>query len=256
MSLGDSKRRNSPSEAFHCFEEAEASAKLVRAGHPLLYGHALKYLANQHCLLGRLDTALALNTRSLRWVRKSGDRTAEGRVLDDRAIIFRQRGNVRYAISLRQRAACLLEKAGDKISLAMVYNNLGKDYDSQDSFAEAEKWWREGLRLKERETSDSPDIGRTCFNIGELLRYTGKTREAIPFLTRARARARMHRDRVIETRSLYSLAAVAYSCGKDLQAKRFLSLAETQARSVEDWYGRPGRVEWAQEIYDTIMRGS
>jgi len=255
MSLGDSKRRANPRDALHCFEQAEAAARTLRADHPLMYGHSLKYLAAQHYVLGDLDIALALNTKSLTWVRKSGDQATEGRVLDDRAIIYRQRGNIHYAIRLRMQSVALLEKAGDTISLAMVYNNLGKDYDRLDNFSEAEKWWRKSLVLKEKETSDSPDIGRTCFNIGELLRHTERREEALPFLTRARARARMHDDRVIEARALYSMAAIAFTRGKVAQAKRLVNLAAAKAGSAEDWHGHPARVKWAQEIQDMVTGG-
>ena len=255
MSLGDSKRRSKPEDALYCFEQAEAAARPLRTDHPLTYAHSLKYLAAQHYVLGRLDEALALNTKSLRWVRESGDHAAEGRILDDRAIIFRQRGNISYAIRLRFKSVALLQKAGDRISLAMVYNNLGKDYDARDEFAEAERWWRESLDLKEKETSNSPDIGRTCFNIGELLRHTGRTDEAVPFLTRARRRSRMHHDLVIEARTLYSLAAIAFSRGNMPQARRLLDLAATKGNAAEDWHSHPFRVSWAQKIEDMIKGG-
>jgi len=183
MSLGDSKRRSEPKAALQCFEEAEATAQTLRADQPLLYAHSLKYLAAQYYVLGDLDRALAVNTKGLKWVRKSRNQAAEGRIIDDRALIFRQRGNIDHAIRLRFDSVRLLKKAGDLISLAMVYNNLGKDYDTLDQFVEAERWWRESLRLKEEHTSNSPDIARTCFNIGELLRHTGRIEEALPYLT-------------------------------------------------------------------------
>lgn len=255
MALGDSKRRTSPNEAFQCFEQAETLAKLSREHDPLMYGHSLKYLSAQHYVLGSLDNALKLNTKSLKWVRRSGDQFTEGRVLDDRAIFYRQKGNINYAIKLRKRAIVLLEKDGDMISLAMVYNNLGKDYDFQDNFKEAERWWRKSLKLKEKETSNSPDIGRTCFNIGELLRHTGNTKEAVPFLARAIDRAKMHDDRIIQARALFSMAAVVFSNGKAEQARRLLKLAATKAAATDDWQSSPGRLEWAQEI-EKMIAGS
>lgn len=256
MALGGSKRRSSPDEAFRCFEQAEIPARHLRQRNPLIYGHSLKYLAAQHYVLGSLDNALKINTKCLKWVRRSGDKSTEGGVLDDRAIFYRQRKNVRYAIKLRKRAIELLEKTGDMISLAMVYNNLGKDYDFLENFKEAERWWRKSLKIKEKETSNSPDLGRTCYNIGELLRHTGRTKDAVPFLIRARARARMHDDGIIQARAIFSMAAVAFSNGKTEQARRLLKLAATKATATVDWQSSPGRLEWAQEIEEMIAGGT
>ncbi len=255
MTLGDSKRRTNPNDALKYFQKAEIIIKNIRHKYPLIYGHALKYLAAQNYIMGSLKVALSINTKCLKWIKKGKDKNTEARALDDRAIIFRQSGNINYAIKLRKRAINILEKTGDLISLSMVYNNLGKDYDFLENFPEAEKWWRKSITLKERETSNGPDLGRSYYNLAELLRHVGRFDEAQKYFFYAIYRARKHNDYIIQVRFLYSIAAVAYKRGKKNQARRYIILAQSKALKVEDWNSNPGRLEWAKEIEEMIING-
>jgi tetratricopeptide (TPR) repeat protein len=150
----------------------------------------------------------------------------------------------------------VLKKAGDLINLAMVYNNLGKDYDSLDQFDQAEKWWRLSLNLKEKYTSNSPDTAWTHFNLGELLRHTGRIEESVGHLVSARRRARMLHDRVVEARAIYSLAAIALYNGRKAQAKQLVALAVRKASEAEDWHGDNSRVRWTQKIEKMVKKGA
>jgi len=142
MALGDTMRRRDPSSALAEFRRAECVARRLRTEKPLLYARTLAYLAGQVLLSGDLDSALRLNTRSIRWAQR--DQRRGGRLLalnlDDRAIIFRRKGKVHHAIRLRREAIRRLKKDGDLINLAMVYNSLGKDYDARDRISEAITW--------------------------------------------------------------------------------------------------------------------
>lgn len=248
MSLGDTKRRSEPVNALSCFQEAKRIAHPIRAEEPVLYARTLAYVAGQHYLTGDIDKALSFNTRSTAWARKGNGRRLQALNMDDRALMFRHRGNVPYAIRLRLKSVSILEAMGDVINLAMVYNNLGKDYNSLDRFGEAEKWWRMSLKLKEKHTNNSPDIARTRFNLGELLRNTGRTEEAVQAFALARSRARMLRDRVVEARSIYGLAAIAFDRGKKTQARRLVALGVRKVSKADDWHGDDSRVKWAQDI--------
>jgi len=252
MSYGDSIRRSEPNKALENFKKAELAAHQIKAVQPILYSHTLKYIAAQYYVLGDLESALVFNSKSKNWARKVRNYGIEGRILDDRALIFRQRGNVSHAIRLRFQSVKLLIKEGDIISLAMVYNNLGKDYDAIEQFDKAVSWWLKSLKLKEEQTSDSPDIARTCFNIGENLRHIGKIDEAFPYLKRANSRSTIHNDHIIEARSLFSLAAINFSNGELSESKRLLHLAKKKTRSIEDWNAHSFRVHWAKKIEKMI----
>lgn len=253
MAMGDTMRRRDPRGALAEFQRAERVARRLRAAKPLLYARTLAYLGGQMLLMGDLDTALRFNTRSIRWAQRDKRRGPRLMALnlDDRAVIFRRRGNVSHAIRLRWKAIRRLEKVGDQINLAMVYNNLGKDYDARDQVQEAAKWWRKSIELKEA-TGNNPDIARTRFNLGEALRNNGDVQEAVRELVVARDRARITDDKVTEARTIYALAASAYQIRKMHQARRILARARERASKAVDWRSDRSRVDWARRIEQMI----
>ncbi len=252
MSLGDAKRRQNPPEASHYFKLAARALRRHASRYPGDYGHCLKYLAAQQNLLGPPAAALKLNSRALTWIRKGGDRASFGRALDDRANILRRLKGAFAALRVRHRAIHLLERVGDRLNLAMVYNNLGKDYDALRDLPNAERWWRKALEMKERESSNGPDLGRGRFNLAELLRQTGRLTESLSLMVGAWHNARTHRDRVIVARSLYGLAALGHDLGKTAQAIRLLAVADSVVHAARDWSAHPERVNWAAGIQTKI----
>ncbi len=251
LARGDTYRRSDPKRSMRSFVDAERAASPIRSKHPLLYARVLAYLADQHFLRGSkraLQQALQLNARSSRWARKGKGNHLILLNMETRASVLAHLGQVEQARRVRMDCVRRLKQEGDLISLAHAYNNLGNDCQDLGLLREAVAWWRQSLALKEEHTSDYPSIGRTRFNIGNVLRETGEYKAAIRELRRSLQEAQVVHDDVTAVRCRYALAAAAGATGKKRQALQLLQRAEKEVAEMPGGLRDSSKARWAARL--------
>jgi CHAT domain-containing protein/Tfp pilus assembly protein PilF len=99
--------------------------------------------------------------------------------------LYERMGVAPKAEPLYLRARTLLEKGGDSVSLAAVFNNLGSVYLAQGRYGEAEAMYRRTLAIHENTGEDQAGLAIVLDNLAEVLRVRGNFEAARPLYRRA-----------------------------------------------------------------------
>ncbi|HEY1353656.1 MAG TPA: FxSxx-COOH system tetratricopeptide repeat protein [Ktedonobacteraceae bacterium] len=197
------------------------------------------------------------------------------RLLNQTAAYLRHRARYTEAEPLYLRAIVIWHKTlgAEHPHLAACFNNLGRLYEEQGKYQQAEHWYRLALDLWTHLRLEDERMAKTLNNLGQLYRLQGKFREAEPFYQRS-----LHlREQVLgpdhpdTATACRNLAWLALELGQDQQAEQLLQRAlvigqRTQAAGhpdlatclavLADIASRRGRYEEAERLLGQVLAHS
>jgi predicted ATPase/transcriptional regulator with XRE-family HTH domain len=148
-----------------------------------------------------LQAALAL-------ARRSGNETLAVRVLDNLAILAKERGDNRAAIVLHEEALAAQRALGVERDIAVTLTNLGLAYSGVSDFRRAAACLDEALSLS-RAVGDHYSVLIALVNLGGQLHYLGEYARSRALSEEGLALARRQDNRFIAAMALLNLGAVA-----------------------------------------------
>jgi tetratricopeptide (TPR) repeat protein/class 3 adenylate cyclase len=172
-----------------------------------------KYLVEFLLLRGWWSENERLNRRALEATRRSGDRQAEGRVLNNLGSVYGAQSKWQEAIECFQQNLVIEREFGDRVGEGTTIMNLGSVYYSQGKWQEAIECYQQSLGIR-REYGDRVGEGQTLNNLGLVYDTQGKWQEAINCYEQDLAICREYGDRVGEGKTLNNLGDVYRAQGK------------------------------------------
>lgn len=138
-------------------------------------------------MLGRYDEALAVGSRALRTIARTGGDVAAGKLEMNLSNVVSRRGRYREAEKYGLSALRRFERAGEGTWQAMAENSLANTYTDLHNIARAEEYYRRALasahRLKMLVTEAEIEA-----SLGNLATFRGRYAEALRYLERSRQR--------------------------------------------------------------------
>ncbi len=198
IELGRVEQISDPQRGAGILLDARDAA--CRSGDPLLEAEALRRAG--WCLAqgGKFEEAEALHDEALDRLRGVDDPFTEGGILHTRIIVAWKQGRLDRAARHGARAMALFTRSGDRYGLGNVSNSLGDVARYRGDLAEAERWYRQALRLKNAVASQADD---TELNLALTLVELGRYPEA-----RARIEQVVERARVVNNAVILAFGAV------------------------------------------------
>ena len=129
-------------------------------------------------ILGRLDTAEAYSTEALELVRKSQDRAAEARLLNNLGILYVRRGDMARAEYAYQEARRLNKELGSWLSYAYNLANLGDIAIARQDDERAEALFSRARDTIIEQSPDSADAAQITTMLANAQFELGKFEEA------------------------------------------------------------------------------
>jgi tetratricopeptide (TPR) repeat protein len=149
------------------------------------------------------------NEAALLAARQSGDRKAEGSVLNNMGLTYDSLGEYRQAIDLFEQSASIAEENGDRQGYANALGNIGLAYHSEGDFDRAIDFYDKCLNVA-RSVGDQLLEVRALCSIGYGYYSLHEYQQAMDYYQRSRSVAERIRDRIGEARALGSLG-IAYT---------------------------------------------
>lgn len=204
----------------------------VASGEAGLEGQVLENLAIVDRERGRTGEAHAHLSAALRLRRARGDRSGEGAVLSHQGVLFREEGRLAEAERCYLEAADLHQEVGNRRGEAIALGNLANLLSAQRRPEEALCCF-EGALAIHRELGNRRGEGVTLGNLANLHRERGRTDEARGCFEASLAIAREVGDRRAEAHVLSNLGALYRNLGRLEQARACLDGALTLAREAK-----------------------
>jgi predicted ATPase/transcriptional regulator with XRE-family HTH domain len=149
--------------------------------------------------------------------RRAGDVAAAAAVLDNLAVLAKERGDYHAAIELHEAALADRRALGELRDVGVTLNNLGGDHESLSDYRRAAACFAEALALS-RAAGDSHTELISMVNLGGVTQHLGNYAHARSLAEEALSRARQQNNARYSAIALTNLGAIALDRGEALRA--------------------------------------
>ena len=199
-------------------------------------GRVLENLGSAYRSLGESERAIDLFEQSLTIAREIGDRTGEGRVLENLGSAYRNLGESERAIDLFEQSLTITREIGDRVWEAAMLVNLSHAYLRLGQYEQALEPLEQRLAIVQ-ELRDRSGEGITLRTWGSAYLSLGRYKQAINFYEKSLSIFREIGDREREGSTLGNMGAAYRNLGEYKQAIDFLGESLTIAREIGDRQG-------------------
>lgn len=168
--------------------------------------------------------------------KKMNDTSAIVAALTDRAIMYRNNGNMNKAMQCLLENRTLCERRKDSIGIAETYLEMGLVYRYQDKFKEAEYYMQKANYLTRRGTAEQQHDYYS--NMATLYMYQGKLSQRAYYTKKSLLIGTMLQDKIRYCKSLNAMAGLSLALGNIKQAEFYWGQAIEASEAVGDKYNR------------------
>lgn len=203
IQLGQQYENNNPDSAIKLYEGARnLSEELGYTRGILSYYTNVTYVYNA---LGRFDTSLVLNLKSVEIARAYGDLERIGACIANAGSSYMSMGMTEKAVEYYLEAGVIFEKLGMESRLGILYSNLCNLYEDLLQTDRAIEYGLKALEYARRD-NNLLEIINSQINLSVVYNVTGQTDKAIESLTEVQKIAR-------QTDNKYALLLAALNLG-------------------------------------------
>ena len=185
---------------------------------------------------GQFREALETFEQVLVIVRELGDRSSEGRTLNNIGGVYDNLGEYQQALSYYQQALAIRRELGDRSGEGTTLNNIGGVYNNLGEYQQALSYFQQALVIS-REVGDRSGEGVTLHNMGAIYENLGEYQQALSYYQQALAISREVGDRSGEGVTLHNMGTVYNNLGEYQQALSYFQQALAIMREVGDRSG-------------------
>jgi tetratricopeptide (TPR) repeat protein len=193
---------------------------------------------------GHWATGLRLRAWQLAACRALGDRSDEGRILNNLGLLARNLGQPEAARSYYEQALAMLREVGDRAGEGAILNNLGALARSLGQKEAARDYYEQALAIT-REVGDRAGEGTTLNNLGALADDLGQHEAARDYYEQALAISREVGDRDGAGTTLNNLGTLARNLGQHEAARNYYEQALAIFQAI-------GAVDSARVVADNL----
>ncbi|WP_353572127.1 tetratricopeptide repeat protein [Candidatus Albibeggiatoa sp. nov. BB20] len=158
--------------------------------------------------LGNYDKALDYYEQSLLIQQEIGDRSGEGRTLNNISQIYSARGEYETALGYLKQSLKIFREAGNRSEEGTTLNNISQIYDARGEYETALGYLKQSLLITQ-EIGDMSGMCATLFNIGHIHWTNEEQQEAIT----AWAQVYLIANKIGEAQALNALDNLAKQLG-------------------------------------------
>lgn len=231
IQLGQQYETNNPDSALLLYEQAlKLSQQLDYTRGIISYFTNATYVYN---VLGRYDTSLVLNLRSVEIAKAFGDPERIGACLGNTAASYMTLKRYEKSIEYFIQTTDIYEKLGDRNKLSTLYSNLSIVYNNTGQYEKAGKYGERALALAKHDNNIF-SITSALINLSVVYTSIGQLDKSIALLEEARVLAK-------KSKNDYSILAIALNlndaynrAGKFNATKAFSEEALLLAKKLDD----------------------
>ena len=127
---------------------------------------------------GDYETALKYIQQSLAITQEIGDKSGEGRTLNNISQIYDARGDYETALKYLQQSLAIQQEIGDKSGEGRTLNNISQIYGARGDYETALKYLQQSLAIRQ-EIGDTSGLCATLFNMGHIHAQNDEMPEAV-----------------------------------------------------------------------------
>lgn len=231
IQLGQQYENNNPDSALLLYEKAlELSAQLNYTRGIISYYTNATYVYN---LMGRYDTALSLNLKSVEIARAFADPERLAACLGNVGASYMQLDRHEEAMEAYLQVVPIYEKLGDKRRLSSIYDNLCTIYFNLYQFPKSIEYGEKSLQLS-RAINNVVGIISASVNLSMPLNKSGQVKRSIELLTEVQKLARKIDHQYALLISAMHLGDAYIRLSNFQEAKRSYQDALALARKLND----------------------
>lgn len=218
-------------------------------------------IAKAYFQVGSIDSALLMYDKHLDFFKKQNNYEGILQTLQQKVNVFLNIENYRQALDLNLQIKTLAEEKKDNAHLAIIYNNIGYNFNALEEYDKAVKYFLSALEIhtneliKNNTTSTKLDLTILYTNIGIAYNNLNDPNNAIEFLLQAQRTNRKSNLQGVTNAYLQHLIASIYlNHGDVYNALQFNNVAMGNAtknkdfRVLSDTYLTSAKIQ--QQLYD------
>lgn len=200
--------------------------------------------------LGRKEDARRQLDQILRTTRAMGDKSLEGKTLNNLGSVYAALGDQKRALEYFEQALPILRAIGDRSGEATTLNNIGKSYASLGDQKRALEYLEHALTLQ-LAVGNRAGEATTLTNIGKVYSALGQQERALGFHEQALLLLRAGGHRSVEATTLNNIGLVYLALGDPKGALEHCEQALLLQRAVGDRFGEGVTLNNLGGIYST-----
>ena len=212
--------------------------------------------------VGKIDSALMMYDEQLAYFEKKENYDGILKTLQQKVDVFLKIKNYRQALDFNLRIKELVEANNDQKHLAIIYNNIGYNFNFLEEYPKALKYFLSALdiHLKALMTADNShtdkglDLTVLYTNIGIAYNNLDDAKNAIDFLLQAQKSNKSKKSNLSNAYIQHLVATIYLNHGDVYNALKFNNVAMSNAKKNKKWhilsdtYNTAAKIQ--QELYD------
>ncbi|MCC7224075.1 MAG: tetratricopeptide repeat protein [Chitinophagales bacterium] len=194
---------------------------------------ALNYKGMADFSLGQYATALDYLKKSLAISQEIGDRSGEGRTLNNISQIYKVRGDYDTALGYLKKSLAIMQEIGDRSGEGVTLNNISQIYDAGGDYATALGYLEQSLAIQQ-EIGDRKGEGATLNNISQIYKVRGDYDTALGYLKKSLAIMQEIGDRSGEGTTLNNISQIYAAKGDYDTALGYLAQSLAISQQIGD----------------------
>jgi signal transduction histidine kinase len=203
-------------------------------------------------LVGELNTSYALLHRALPMARKSGERTAEGRLYGKLSTVHHLLNQLDSATYYGLRSVDIFREEGERVLLGQALCGLGHSVKRTD-LQQAYLYYRQGLPLLEAEEAWT-ELSACYDNFGSVHELGQDRDSALYYYRKALALKEQQRDSIGIPYSLNKIAVALLPQGRFEEALVLMQRADTIRHAINDRMGLADQPVYFGDLYQAWGR--
>ena len=215
---------------------------------PETLAQALNQTGKQYFHLGDYSTALEYLKLSLSIQQEIGDKSGEGRTLNNISGIFKARGEYDTALEYLKRSLLITQAIGDKAGEGVTLNNIGKIFQARGDYAPALEYLKRSLSIMQ-EIGDKVGEGKTLNNIGEIYLLRGEYDTALEYQKRSLSIQQAIGDKSGEGTTLNNISQIFHVRGEYDKALEYYKRSLSISQAIGDKAGEGTTLNNISQIF-------
>jgi tetratricopeptide (TPR) repeat protein len=219
--------------ALHLVRIEILSDALINTAVPAEQFELLIQIARSEKTDGRIASATSSLKKAIALCRKIGDRSGEGKTLNELGSVYYYRKDYANALKYVHQSLEINREIGDRSSEGMALNNIGSIHHILGNHTEALKYLHQSLSIS-CETGDRACEGAVLNNISQIYYFRGDHSEALKYLGQSLELFREKGDRSGEGTTLHNIGMIFHFRGDHSEALKYQNQSLELFREIGD----------------------
>lgn len=216
-------------------------------------GRAYGNRALNYTFLGKDSLAIYWYQEGINYAIKTNNKSGEGILLNNLAILYINRSEYKKSLDLRLKALSIFTELKDKKKIGSILSNIGVTYFYIADYPKANAFYFKALKVAQ-EMKDISGEALTTSNIGMVYKKMGNYNKALFYYQKSLKQSQLSNDQHAVSNTLANIATIYDDQGQHQKALDFYNQALVITRRIKYKRGEASHLTDIGIVYNNLKR--